>query len=247
MGGRITRFRGWRAPGALIHSRSNRRTTEESPLDGPDRTPIRVLLVDDHAIMRAAVRNVLTLAGIEVVGEAASAEEAGAVVTSVAPDLAVLDVRMHGAGGIRGAALLKQLHPGIRVLVLSAHDDGATVGRALEAGADGFVPKTASDRELVAAIERVMRGERFPDPAPPPPERPPGLAALTPREKQVVRGLAHGHSNRDVADHLGVGIRTGEQLRRSAFDKLGVATRAELVRIVLAAGLLVPEGCAGPR
>src|SRR5689334_16727478 len=99
--------------------------------------------------MRAAIRNVLSLAGHEVVGEAASTEEAGAVVRTVEPDLVVLDVRMHGAGGIRGAALLKALRPGIRVLVLSAHDDDATVRRALEAGADGFLPKTASDHELV--------------------------------------------------------------------------------------------------
>lgn len=211
-------------------------------MDGPHGTRTRVLLVDDHAIMRAALRHVLGLAGLEVVGEAASAEEAGAVVTHLAPDLAVLDLRMNGAGGIRGASLLKQLRPGIRVLVLSAHDDHATVRRALEAGADGFLTKTASDRELVDAIGRVMRGERFPDPPPPPPAAgPPGLAALTPREEQVVRGLALGHTNRDVADHLGVRTRTVEQLRRGAFDKLGVATRAELVRVVLAAGLLVPE------
>lgn len=218
-------------------------------MDGPDGTRIRVLLVDDHAIMRAALRNVLALAGLEVVGEAASAEEAGEVVTGLAPDLAVLDLRMDGAGGIRGAALLKERRPGIRVLVLSAHDDGATVVRALEAGADGFLTKTASDRDLVEAIGRVMRGERFPDPPPAPPRAagPPALDALTPRELQVVRGLALGHTNRDVAGHLGVRTRTVEQLRRSALDKLGVATRAELVRIVLAAGLLVPEGvCAGP-
>lgn len=219
-------------------------TAEESPLDRPDGTRIRVLLVDDHAIMRAALRNVLTLAGLEVVGEAASAEEAGEVVSGLAPDLAVLDLRMNGAGGIRGAALLKELRPGIRVLALSAHDDGATVARALEAGADGFLTKTASDRDLVGGIGRVMRGERFPHP---PPAGPPGLDALTPRERQVVRGLALGHTNRDVAEHLGVRARTVDQLRRSAFGKLGVATRAELVRIALAAGLLVPEeACPGP-
>jgi DNA-binding NarL/FixJ family response regulator len=212
-------------------------------LDGPDRPQIRVLLVDDHAIMRAAIRNVLALAGHEVVGEAASVEEAGAVVTTVEPDLAVLDVRMHGAGGIRGVALLKELRPGIRVLVLSAHDDDATVRRALEAGADGFLAKTASDHELLGAIGRVMRGERVPDPPPRPGQtvRDGGLAALTTREEQVVRLLALGHSNRDVADRLGVGTRTVEQHRRGAFAKLGVATRAELVRIVLAAGLLAPD------
>lgn len=200
-----------------------------------------MLLVDDHAILRAAIVHVLGRADdIAVVGQAASAEDALAVIPGLAPDVVVMDVRMPGLGGIDGTLAVKELFPGLRVLVLSMLDDDATVRRAMAAGADGYVPKTATDDDLVAAIRTVHAGGRAVHPslaapldrsAPPDP-----LGTLTPNEFAVARLVALGHTTAEIGAQLGAGPRAVEHARATALDKLGARTRAELVSAFRDAG-----------
>ena len=201
----------------------------------------RVLLVDDHVILRSALRLVLERAGdVSVVGEAGTAEEALALLPELAPDVVLMDVRMPGLGGIDGTLGVKELAPGTRVLVLSMLVDEATVRRAMAAGADGYVPKTATEDDVVRAIRAVRAGERVIDaslgdilerPAPPDP-----LDALTPHELEVARLVALGHTTAEIGAQLGTGPRTVEHARAVALDKLGARTRAELVSAFRQAG-----------
>ena len=201
----------------------------------------RVLLVDDHAMLRAAVRAVLEReGGFAVVGEAASAEEALPVLDALMPDVVVMDLRMPGLGGIDGTLAVKERAVAMRVLMFSMVGDGRDVRRALAAGADGYVPKSAPAADLVAAIRAVAAGDRHvhhtlaealgrPVPADP-------LDALTPLEFEVARLVALGHTTVEVAARLGNGPRAVEHVRAAALDKLGARTRAELVTAFLHAG-----------
>ena len=201
----------------------------------------RVLLVDDHAIMRSALRLVLERAGgIAVVGEAVSAEDALAVIPALEPDVVLMDVRMPGLGGIDGTLAVKELAPVTRVLVLSMVVEEMTVRRAMAAGADGYVPKTATEDDLVRAIRAVRAGERavhaslddiLERAAPPDP-----LDALTPHELEVARLVALGYTTAEIGAQLGTGLRAVEHARAVALDKLGARTRAELVTAFREAG-----------
>jgi DNA-binding NarL/FixJ family response regulator len=202
----------------------------------------RVLLVDDHPIFRAAVRAVLdTAADIEVAGEAGSAEDAVRVVGALAPGIVLMDLRMPGLGGIEGILAIKETAPGTRVLAFSAADDPALVRRAFGAGADGYLPKTAGDADLRRAIRAVRDGVRYVHP--PHGEhlrrRPPGepIDGLSPHELEVVRLSALGHTHAEIGERLGVSARSAEHVRTAALDKLGVRSRAELVRVLMGRGL----------
>jgi DNA-binding NarL/FixJ family response regulator len=207
---------------------------------GSQRT--RVLLVDDHTILRAAVRALLeTTADIEVAGEAASAEDAVDAVGALAPDIVLMDLRMPGLGGVEGIVAIKEMAPGTRVLVLSAADDPGLVRRALGAGADGYLTKTAGDADLRSAIRAVRDGARYVHPPlgehvrRQPPREP--IDGLSLHELEVVRLSALGHTHAEIGGRLGVSARSAEHVRTAALDKLGVRTRAELVRVLMAAGL----------
>ncbi|MGE0028105.1 MAG: response regulator [Thermoleophilia bacterium] len=200
-----------------------------------------MLLVDDHAILRSALRLVLGRAeDIVVVGEARSAEDAVAAVPGLAPDVVIMDVRMPGIGGVDGTLAVKELAPRVRVVVLSMLTDDATVRRAMAAGADGYVPKTATDDDLVAAVRAVHAGGRavhaslaalLERPAPPDP-----LETLTPNELAVARLVALGHTTAEIGAQLGSGPRAVEHARATALDKLGARSRAELVSAFRDAG-----------
>jgi two-component system response regulator NreC len=208
---------------------------------------IRVVIVDDHAILRAGLRRVLDAEpDIEVVGEAPSAERA--VFESIAghPDVVLMDVMMPGKSGIEGMPAVLQAVPTAKVLVLSMQDDPRYVREAFAAGAAGYVLKEAADSEVVGAVRAVAAGERYVHPA---------LGArlvaaeaeerrraeedpLSDREHEVLRLLALGHTNQEIANTLYISVRTAETHRAHIMQKLRLSSRAELVRYALDNGLL---------
>ena len=208
---------------------------------------IRVVLVDDHAILRSGLRKVLEAeADIEVVGEAESAERAVFEALSTKPDVVVMDVVMPGLSGIDGTPAVLRAAPGVKVLVLSMQDDPRYVREAFAVGAAGYVLKEAADTEVVGAIRAVAAGERYVHPA---------LGArlvaadaeerkradadpLSEREREVLRLLALGHTNQEIAKMLYISVRTAETHRAHIMQKLRLSTRAELVRYAIDQGLL---------
>ena len=208
---------------------------------------IRVLLVDDHAILRAGLRRVLDAEpDIEVVAEAESAERAIFEAIETSPDVVVLDVVMPGKSGIEGTPDLLRAVPGTKILVLSMQDDPRYVREAFEAGASGYVLKEAADTEVVGAVRTVAAGERYVHPtlgarlvAADVEERKRTEAdPLSDREREVLRLLALGHTNQEIAKMLFISVRTAETHRAHIMRKLGFASRAELVRYALEQGLI---------
>jgi two-component system response regulator NreC len=205
---------------------------------------LRVLVVDDHAVLRTGLRLMLEREeDMDCVGEAGSAEEALRAVERVRPGLVLTDLEMPGMGGLEGVARLRERHPELPVLVLSMHDEPEEVRRAFEAGASGYVLKTAADEELVRAIRAVAAGERYLHPSlgatmaqPAKPRGP--IDELSPREREVLRLLALGYTNQEIAAELVVSVRTVESHRAHVMMKLRAGSRADMVRQALEAGLL---------
>ncbi len=211
---------------------------------------IRVLVVDDHSVVRTGLRRVLDAEqDIETVAEAPNAERAVFEALEHKPDVVLMDVVMPGKSGIEGTPTLLQAVPEAKVLVLSMQDDPRYVREAFDAGASGYVLKEAADTEVVAAVRAVAAGERYLHPA---------LGArliaaeaeerkraevdpLSEREREVLRLLALGHTNQEIAQMLFISVRTAETHRAHIMRKLGLSSRAELVRYALAEGLLEGE------
>jgi two-component system response regulator NreC len=208
---------------------------------------IRVVIVDDHAILRAGLRRVLDAEpDIEVVGEAPSAERA--VFESIAghPDVVLMDVMMPGKSGIEGMPAVLRAVPTAKVLVLSMQDDPRYVREAFAAGAAGYVLKEAADSEVVGAVRAVAAGERYVHPtlgarlvaAEAEERRRAEEDPLSEREREVLRLLALGHTNQEIAKSLYISVRTAETHRAHIMQKLRLSSRAELVRYALDNGLL---------
>ena len=208
---------------------------------------IRVLVVDDHAVVRAGLRLLLEAEGdVEPVGEAGSAREAIFQNRSAKPDVILLDVVMPGESGLDVIPTLLHERPDAKVLVLSMQDDPQYVRQAFAAGASGYVLKEAADTEVVAAVREVAKGGRYVHP-----ELGARLVAaeteaakraeedpLSDREREVLRLLALGHTNQEIAKQLYISVRTAETHRAHIMQKLRLTSRAELVRYALAQGLL---------
>ena len=208
---------------------------------------IRVVLVDDHAILRSGLRKVLEAeADIEVVGEAESAERAVFEALSTKPDVVVMDVVMPGLSGIDGTPAVLRAAPGVKVLVLSMQDDPRYVREAFAVGAAGYVLKEAADTEVVGAIRAVAAGEQYVHPtlgarivaAEAEERRRAEADPLSEREREVLRLLALGHTNQEIAKMLYISVRTAETHRAHIMQKLLLSTRAELVRYALEHGLV---------
>ncbi len=211
---------------------------------------IRVIVVDDHAVVRSGLRRVLEAeADIEVVAEAGSVREAVFEARAQKPDVIVMDVVMPGESGIEGTPLVLHEAPEAKVLVLSMQDDPRYVREAFAAGASGYVLKEAADTDVVEAVRVVAGGQQYLHPT---------LGArmieseararkeedadpLSEREREVLRFLALGHTNQEIATLLYISVRTAESHRAHIMQKLRLQTRAELVRYALAHGLLEQE------
>ena len=210
---------------------------------------IRVLIVDDHAVVRSGLRLLIEREeGLTPVDEAANASEAIYRMIEQKPDVLLIDVTMPGESGIDAIPRLLEACPDTRVVVLSMHDDPGYVRGAFAAGASGYVLKEAADSELVAAIRDVAAGATYVNPAlgarmiaADTKQRAEGDAnPLSEREDEVLRLLALGHTNQEIAELLFISVRTAETHRAHIMRKLQLASRAQLVRYALAHQLLRP-------
>jgi two-component system, NarL family, response regulator NreC len=208
---------------------------------------VRVLIVDDHAVVRTGIRLLLDQElDIEPVGEAGSGREAIFEARSLKPDVILMDVVMPDGNGLEVIPTLLRERPEAKVLVLSMQDDPRYVRKAFEAGARGYVLKEAADVELVAAVREVARGGRYVNPelgarliaADAAAARKAEEDPLSDREREVLRLLALGHTNQEIAQQLFISVRTAETHRAHIMQKLRLSSRAELVRHAIAEGLL---------
>ena len=207
---------------------------------------ISVLIVDDHALFRAGLRSRLELEqDITSVGEAATAEEAVSKARSLQPDLVLLDLLLPGISGQDAIPKLAKVSPRSRVLVVSSQAAPSSVRQALSAGAAGYVPKRASDQELVSAIRQVAAGDGYVDPDLGAklvvPDRSAALEPLSERERDILQLLALGYTNQEIGRKRYISVRTVDTHRAHIMRKLGLETRAELVLLALANGLLGPS------
>ncbi len=212
---------------------------------------IRVLVVDDHAVVRSGLRHILDSAeGIEVVGEAGDSQNAIFETRAQKPDVILMDIVMPGKSGIETIPDLLEDAPEAKVLILSMEDDPHYVREAFASGASGYILKEAADTDLVTAVREIAAGGSYVHPA---------LGArmvsadaaerkradadpLSDRERDVLRMLALGHTNQEIAGTLYISVRTAETHRAHIMQKLRLQTRAQLVRYALSQGLLGDEG-----
>jgi DNA-binding NarL/FixJ family response regulator len=207
---------------------------------------ISVLIVDDHALFRAGLCCRLELEqDITPVGEAATAAQAVSKARALQPDLVLLDLLLPGTSGHEAIPELAKVSPRSRVLVVSSQAAPSSVRQALSAGAAGYVPKRASDEELVAAIRQVAAGEGYVDPDLGAklvvPDRLAALEPLSERERDILQLLALGYTNQEIGRRRFISVRTVDTHRGHIMRKLGLETRAELVLFALANGLLGPS------
>jgi two-component system, NarL family, response regulator NreC len=211
---------------------------------------IRIVVVDDHAVVRSGLRLLLGAEeDMEVVGDAGNVHDAVFEVRAAKPDVVLLDVTMPGESGIDGLPKLLHEAPEARVLMLSMQDDPSYVREAFAAGARGYVLKEAIDAEVVAAVREVAAGNRYVHPALGARMVAADAAAqaavaadpLSDREREVLRLLALGHTNQEIAKQLYISVRTAETHRAHIMRKLQLSTRAELVRYAIEHGQLEPE------
>ena len=218
----------------------------------PEVTKTRILLADDHALVRRGVRLILDgEPDLQVVAEAGDGAEAIAKARSQEIDLAILDIAMPRLTGLQAARELSRLRPGLRILMLSMHDNEQYFFEALRAGAAGYVLKSVADRDLIQACRAAMRGEPFLYPG--------AVTALirnyldrlrrggeapedvlTPREEEILKLVAEGHSSKAIADTLVISVKTVERHRANMLQKLGMRDRLQLTRYAIRAGLIEP-------
>lgn len=211
---------------------------------------IRVVIADDHAVVRSGLRLLInSQKDMVVVGEAKDAREARASAVETSPDVVLLDITMPGGNGIRVIGEICRDKPATRVLVLTMHEEPDYLRSALAAGGAGYLLKRSADSELLSAIRAVASGQRYVDPSiaeslvqellrEPVGEEAAGEERLSPREREVLELLAYGYTNQEIAEKIFVSVKTVETYRARLTQKLGVKTRAELVRYAMRQGLL---------
>jgi two-component system response regulator NreC len=211
---------------------------------------LRIFIADDHAIVREGLKALVNgQPGMKVVGEAGDGQEAYRGIVELQPDVAVMDISMPGCSGSETAGLLRRMCPNVRVVTLTVHEDEAYLRGLLEAGASGYVLKRSATDDLIHAIRTVAAGGTYIDPnladrlvnvyidarpVPPSSER----SELTGREADVVRLIALGHSNKEIAARLEISVKTVETHKARALERLGLHSRADLVQYALHQGWL---------
>jgi DNA-binding NarL/FixJ family response regulator len=207
---------------------------------------IRVLIVDDHTLVRAGIRSLLSLVeDIEVVGEASDGKEALTKVKNLMPDVVLMDLAMPVMGGLEATRRLRKEYPSIKVLALTQYDDSEYVIPIIEAGASGFVTKMSAFSELAAAIEAAYKGEsylsstaatalveEYQQKIPSEGEQDP-YQQLTDREREVLKLVAEGHTSREIADILMVSPKTVEWYKSSLMKKLNIHSRTDLIKYAI--------------
>ncbi len=214
--------------------------------------PIRILLADDHAVLRAGLRALLDArADMTIIGEATDGADLLPLAQDRQPDVILLDLTMPRLSGLDVLPLLRQHLPHTRVLILTMHDDQSYLQRTLKAGAAGYVLKKAADVELISAIQAVMRGDVYVHPTMTkallnemvPQQEDSALTddlwpTLSEREQDVLQLVAMGHTSREIANKLFLSVKTVETYRARGMEKLGLHSRAALVRFALAHDLM---------
>jgi len=211
---------------------------------------LRVLIVDDHALVRAGIRSLIEgQSGFEVVGEAAQGDEVLGKVIQLRPDVVLMDIAMPGMNGIEATKLLKREFPHIHVIILTMHDDEEFFFTLIREGASGYILKDSEPEQLVSAIRNAAKGQIYLSPAVAKAlmesyvMATTGLngenhVALTSREKDVMRLLAAGQTNREIAEALVLSRRTVEKHRQALTRKLGLSNRDDLTRYAIRRGLI---------
>jgi two-component system, NarL family, response regulator NreC len=208
-----------------------------------ERQTTTVVLVDDHAVVRGALRALLEAQDdLEVAGEGADIAAARQALTDFAPDVLVLDVNLPDGLGVEAVAQLREAHPATQIVLLTMERDIGLARRALDDGALGYLFKDAAHLELVEAVRAAAAGDRYLPAAVAaglsrPPEKS-GPQALSPREIDVLRLMALGHTNREIGEQLELSVRTVETHRAHIQQKLGLTTRPELTRYALEHNLI---------
>ncbi len=211
---------------------------------------IKVLLADDHSIVRAGLRRIVEESGeMQVVAEAADGQEAIQLVKKTAPDVAVIDISMPGLDGLEVIGQLQAMNSRLPILVLTMHEEGQYVVRAIQAGALGYLTKQSAPEQLVKAIHKIYKGQRYiTDEAAESlalrvargSDGKSSLDSLSMRELQVLRRLAMGHTNREIANAYHISIKTVDTYRARLLKKLGLRNNAELSRFAIQNRLIEP-------
>ena len=216
-------------------------------------TKLQIFLADDHMVVREGLKTLInSQPDMLVIGEAGDGESAWQQARDCQPDIVIMDVTMPGLNGVLATIQLKRDCPQIKVLALSIHDDTSYLRQLLTAGAAGYLLKHAAADDLIQAIRTVAAGGIYLDPALAGRVvahyvQTPGVASallgteLSERETEVVQRIAHGYSNKEIAIQLTLSVKTVETYRARAMEKLGIDTRAELVRYALEHGWLRPD------
>ena len=210
---------------------------------------IRVLIADDHAIVRAGLRTLIkSEPSLELVGEAVGGYEAIELAGKAQPDILVLDLSMPDLDGIAVTKTVRLQFPDLRILILTVHEDEALLREAIKSGASGYILKRAAESELISAIQIIMRGDLYVDPSmvrsllsdaiKPSPAHRESIEPLTAREKEVLKLIVQGYTNRQIGEELNISVRTVEGHRANLSEKLGLHSRVELVRYAREHGLI---------
>lgn len=209
--------------------------------------PIRIVLVDDHVLVRQGLKALIENDGSQVTGEASDGQEALRQVEALRPDIVVMDISMPSFNGLNAAREIGRSFPQTKTILLTQHDESQYVSEALEAGVKGYVLKNQAAGDLLQAIKQVSRGQVYLSP---------GISGavvasyqskldktkprLTPREKQVLQLIAEGKSTRDIASLLGVSVKTAESHRTRMMQKLDIHETASLVLYAVRKGIVQP-------
>jgi len=214
--------------------------------------PIRVLLADDHTLVRVGIRAILSsFAGVQVVAEASSGQQALDLVETHQPDVVLMDIAMPGLNGLETTARITERFPHVRVIVLSMYVNEEYTLQALQSGAAGYLLKDADPIELELAVRTVARGGTYLGPTV---SRrviddylrrvngePGGVAHLTRRQSQILKLIAQGYTTREIASKLGISVKTVETHRAQLMDELDIHDIAGLIRYAIQAGFVSPE------